>query len=266
MSIVLSNLAALSTAPTASFSIAPFTGMTVTITPIVSGTTSTQFVNWGDGSAQTLGNSSAPIGHTYGVKGTYRIILAASNIYGATGTIGRTVVVPTMATISGTVSSGTGTLDAFITVYSNVTGTPLVASTYSGGATGSYSVSVPSGTYTVKASKYGYIFADQIAVVSAPTGTTVNFIGTPVTPAALYSINGTIDNAPVGLLVVCHPTGSVVVLGAQFTNGLGSFSFTGLANGTYDITMDLSTGVTDVRTLTINNGNQVISAGTWTYQ
>jgi hypothetical protein len=171
-----------------------------------------------------------------------------------------------MATISGTVSLSTGTaFDAFITVYSNVTGTPLVASTYSNRTTGSYSASVPSGTYTVKAAKYGYTFADQTVVVSAPTGTTVNLIGTAITPAALYSISGTIDNAPVGLLVVCHPTGSVVVLGAQFTNGVGFFNFTGLPSGTYDITMDLSTGVTSMQTVTITNASQVISAGTWTY-
>jgi PKD repeat protein len=266
MSIKLDpSAASLASVPTASFSIDPFTDMTVTITPIVSSNTATVFVNWGDGIASTLTSTSAAVPHTYGVKGTYRIILAASNSFGGTATIGRTVTVPVMATISGTVSSGTGTLDAFITVYSNVTGAPLVASTYSGGASGSYSVSVPSGTYTVKAAKYGYVFADQIAVVTAPTGTTVNFIGTAITPVALYSISGTIDSAPVGLLVTCHPTGSVVVLGAQFTNGVGFFNFTGLASGTYDIRMDLSTGVTSSRTVTITNASQVISAGTWTY-
>jgi hypothetical protein len=221
------------------------------------------FVNWGDGSAETLTSMTLPKDHLYALKGTYRIILAASNIYGATSTTGHSVTVPVMATISGVVTSSTSTpLDAFITVYSNVTGTPLVASTYANVTTGAYSVSVPLGTYTVKASKYGYTFVDQTAVVA---GTTANFTGTAITPTALYSISGTIGNAPVGLLVVCHPTGSVVVLGAQFTNGVGFFNFTGLADGTYDITMDLSTGVTSVRTLTIAGGNQVISAGTWTY-
>jgi hypothetical protein len=169
-----------------------------------------------------------------------------------------------MATISGTVSLSTGTsFDAFITVYSNATGSALAASTYSNAVTGAYSVSVPAGdTYTVKASKYGYLFADQTPVTPPAT---VNLTGTFVTVSLGNSISGVVDNAPAGLLIVCHPaTNLAVVSGAQFTNGVGAFSFTGLSAGNYTIVAEPATSVSQPAGITVPAGS-VISAGTWTY-
>jgi PKD repeat protein len=271
MYITLTDPGVMFTAATGTFSVNDYTNTyrTVTINDFASANTVTTFVNWGDGnSANMTVNSSAT--HTYVADGTYTIIVAHSNTYGATTATHAVVTVPIKATISGVITSAaTGSfLDAFITVTNQ--STLALVSAYSNTTSGSYAIRVPMGTYTVTAAKYGYVFTPATAVVSSTSGTTVNLAGNIVVSAATYTISGVVDNAPAGLLIVCHPTSNLaVVTAAQYTDGTGAFMFPGIAAGDYTISAEpgIGSSVTPTYVNIVSlSSSTVISAGTWTFQ
>jgi PKD repeat protein len=264
------TLAAVSTAPTASFTVDSIIGNTVTITDTsVAGTGATSvFVNWGDGRGENLASAGSQVSHTY-ANGTYTIILGARNLQGGLTTAKSAALrVPNgTGSVSGLVRTSTNApLQAYVTLSSAGTNTVGV---YSLATDGSYTVTqLTAGTYTVKASMYGYVIPDQTVVVGA--GAAVANL-TALAPAVLSSISGFVDNAPAGLLVVCHPANSTVVLGAQFTDLNGAFSFTNLTTGLYDIetrptgTSTVTPALTLQDLLVTGGTGTIISHGTWTY-
>jgi PKD repeat protein len=271
------DLAALSTAPTASFSVDSIIGNTVTITDASSAGTTSVFVNWGDGRGQDLASAGSQVSHTY-ANGTYTIILGARNSQGGLTTTKRgPIVVPNGggATLTGLVSvytsaTTTAPASAYITLVTQPSGSFANGVYTSSTVTGSYTMNVVSaGTYTVKATAYGYVFPDQLVTLGTGSVVAVNF--TALAPAALNTISGFVDSAPAGLLVICHPANSTVVLGAQFTDLNGAFSFTNLTTGLYDIetrptgTATVTPALTLQDLLVTGGTGTIISHGTWTY-
>src|SRR5207302_10261947 len=97
---------------------------------------------------------------------------------------------------------------------------------------------ISNGTYAITPSLTGYTFspASQTATVSGANVTGINFTDTP--QGATYSISGTISPAAGG-------SGAIVTLSGTagattVTNASGSYTFSGLANGTYAITPSLT--------------------------
>jgi PKD repeat protein len=268
------TLSTVSVPPTAGLTVNSIVGKTVTITDMSSAGTVSVFVNWGDGIGVNLASAGSTTSHTYANNGTYFIIIGARNAAGGASTMkSGPIVVPNGggATLGGMVSVYTGASttapagDVYVTLQSAAGNAGGVYS--SNTTTGTYTMAVASaGTYTVKASKYGYVFPDQL--VTLGTGSNVTLDITSLVPSQLYTISGVVDSAPAGLLVACHVHNSAVVLGAQFTDLTGAFSFPNLVAGQYDIiamptgthTVSPSTEVVTVPTTTI------ISSGTWTYQ
>jgi parallel beta-helix repeat protein len=135
----------------------------------------------------------------------------------------------TTFSISGTVSpsaSGTGTTVRL--------GGPVSATT-TADSSGNYSFAgLASGSYTVVPNKSGFTFSppNAQATVNGSNVTGVNFAATGSTTT--FSISGTISSAANGF-------GTTVTLGGSASatataNSAGSYSFTGLANGSYTVT------------------------------
>jgi hypothetical protein len=253
-------------------------GYTATVTDASSDSDTTDtlavLVNWGDG---TLSNTvkNGVVSHVYSA-GTYSIYLSVTDKKGGNDT---TLVGGAALSITGSLGSITGTVttnlgaaieNAVVYVYSGATG-EVVEAVYTA-ATGSYTLSsLPTGTYTVRATKNTYFFDDVTNVsVTAPAETS----GVNIAALATYSVSGTIIDAPLtGLLIqLCTDSSCAVVMGqdlsySQVNNG--AFSITGIPHGTYTIVpkpQGTATVVTnpDPVIVTITNAN-VVSSATMTY-
>jgi hypothetical protein len=128
--------------------------------------------------------------------------------------------------ISGTISPTSAGVGAMITLAG-----PVSAMT-AADASGNFSFgSLPNGSYIVTPAKNGFVFSpsSQAVTLSGSSVTTVNFAASQT-----YSISGTISPSASG-------SGAVVILGGASSatttaDSSGSFSFVGLANGSYTIT------------------------------
>jgi hypothetical protein len=242
---------------------APTSGMTATITD-ASTNAATVFVSWGDGNGENI-IPGATVGHTYANNGTYRITLAATNaLGGSASTRSAAFTVPYgVGSISGMVNNSAGVALDEVYVTAKKSGVFAGGVYTSATVTGAYTLSsLTTGTYTVSATKHGYVFDDKTIFVNNTLVSGQTF--TARSAAQLYTVSGQVANGPAGLLVVCHPQGSSVVLGAQYTNMTGNFSFPGLTDGNYTIEM-LSTGVSPTSLLVTVPTTTVISSGTFTY-
>jgi hypothetical protein len=136
---------------------------------------------------------------------------------------------PQTYSISGTISPAAGGGGATVTL-SGAAGATTTAD-----SSGNYSFSgLANGTYAVTPSKAAYTFnpAVQTVTVSGANVTVANFTATAT--AQTYNISGTISPTAGGSGAAVTLSG--VAIASTTTNGSGSYTFTGLANGTYTVT------------------------------
>ena len=139
-------------------------------------------------------------------------------------------VAGTTYSISGTVS---GAVTSGVTV--NLTGASTASTTT--GTGGTYTLSgLANGSYTVTPSLTGYTFAptSTAVTVSSANQTGINFTSTAV---PTYSISGTVSGA-VASGVTVNLTGAKTASTTTATGG--TYTFSGLANGSYTVTPSLS--------------------------
>ncbi len=155
---------------------------------------------------------------------------------------------PTTYSISGTVSGATAS-----GVTMSLTGAATATTTTA--TEGTYTFSgLSNGTYTVTPSKSGYTFSptSTSVTISGANQTGKNFTATA---AATYSISGTVSGATASG-VTMSLTGAATTTTTTATDG--TYSFSGLSNGTYTVTPS-KTGYTFSPTstsVTISGANQ----------
>jgi hypothetical protein len=136
---------------------------------------------------------------------------------------------PQMYDISGTISPAAGGNSATVTL------SGAASATTTADSSGVYTFTgLANGTYAVTPSHTSYAFSptSQAATVSGANLTGINFTDTP--QSATYTISGTISPAAGGsgtTVTLSGAAGAITV-----TNVSGSYSFSGLANGTYTVT------------------------------
>jgi len=134
-------------------------------------------------------------------------------------------------------------------------GTVLASTTVTG--SGSYSFAgVPNGTYTVTPSKTGVVFTpgSQAVTINGTDALNINFTAAS---APTWSISGAISPSALGAGAMVSLSGPASATTAADTSG--SYSFTGLLNGTYMVTPNKS-GVTFTpgnQTVIVNGSNAV---------
>jgi hypothetical protein len=271
-SIVYKTVAALKTnsSPTADGTLG-VSGATATVTNTSTdpdGDTLAIHVSWGDGAAS---GGAAPYVHVYSA-GTYSVYITATDKKGGINTkfLGLATVVGDGGSISGMVTDSTGTnlASAIVTLYSSVTGSPVMAVYSSKTTTGAYSMTnVPAGNYDVMVQKGGYFFD----LVTGVTVTSLQNTALTIVSLPTFTVSGTIINAPAtGVLVQLIDEATSAVMGQSLAYAYtgGTIKFKGIPHGTYTIdpvpsgtattTPDLVTGVT-VTTM------DVVSSATITY-
>ena len=182
--------------------------------------------------------SIAPVGSNNSTIGTLAAVKSATPTSGGTTTY----------SISGTITlSGSGLSGVTVTAGS---------ATATTASDGTYTISgLAAGSYTVTPSKSGYTFspANQSVTISSSNVTGINFTATAVTTT--YSISGTVSGA-VSSGVTMTLSGAASATTTTATDG--TYTFSGLANGTYTVTPSKS-GYTFSPTstsVTINGANQ----------
>ena len=138
--------------------------------------------------------------------------------------------------LSGTVDDGTNPIaGATIDVsggYSTVTD-----------AAGHYAIKLVAGTYSVTASKYGYVSSTVPGVVVTPPGVTTQDFVLAVAP--LFTISGVVTDATAGWPLYARITIAGYPGGPVFTNPVTGAYSVGLTNGAYTFTVSaLSSGYT----------------------
>jgi hypothetical protein len=212
-----------------------------TIGPAAGGNGATVTLS-GAASATTTANSSGSYTFTGLANGTYSITPShtgytfsptsqAATVSGANVTGISFTDTPQSATsaISGTISPAAGGNGTTVTL------SGAASATTTANSSGSYTFTgLANGTYAITPSHAGYTFSptSQSATVSGANVTGINFTDTP--QSATYAISGTISPAAGG-------NGATVILSGAagattLTNASGSYSFSGLANGTYTVT------------------------------
>jgi PKD repeat protein len=247
-------------------------GLSVTVTGTstdVDGDTLGALVNWGDG---TFSNATNPVnvGHVYSA-GTYSIYLHVTDKRGGSDTLflGQFSMAASLGSVSGTVTSSTGTVlpNAVVTLYSAGSTTPVEA-VYSA-SNGSFALAnVASGTYDIGVRLNGYSFDLMTGVtVTAPGNTAAGNIAALPT----FSVSGTITNAPTsGLLVqLCTTPSCAVVVGQALSYGQlgGGFSISGVIHGPYFIVpQPVAPATVDPTSVAVTVINaSVVSGATITY-
>jgi hypothetical protein len=196
----------------------------------------------GTASATTTANSSGSYTFTGLPNGTYTVTPShtgytfsptsqAATVSGANVTGINFTDTPQSATyaISGTISPAAGGNGAVVTLSGAASATTTTNSS------GVYTFTgLANGTYAVTPSHTGYTFSptSQAATVSGANVAGINFTDTP--QSATYAISGTISPAAGGngaTVILSGAAGATTV-----TNASGSYSFSGLANGTYTVT------------------------------
>ncbi|MBF0567445.1 MAG: Ig-like domain repeat protein [Nitrospirae bacterium] len=232
------------TTTTVSSSANPSTyGTSVTFTATVTGTSPTGTVTFTDSVAGVLCSSvpvSAGTCNTSSLSvGTHTITAAYSgdsNNAASSGTVSQIVNSPTTYAISGTVTlNGNGLSGVTVTLIGAGTATTTT------NGSGAYSFTgLSNGTYTVSPGLTGYTFnpTSSGVTVSGANSTGNNFTATAIPTTHAISGKVTTDGST-GL------SGVTVTLGgassATTTTAVdGTYSFTGLSNGTYTVTPTLT--------------------------
>ena len=145
-----------------------------------------------------------------------------ATIVSATPTAGGTTTYSISGTVSGAVASG---------VTMNLTGASSASATTASDGTYTFSGLV-NGSYTVTPSKTGYTFspASLSVTISGANQTGKNFTASA---AATYSISGTVSGA-VASGVAMSLSGAATASATTATDG--TYTFSGLVNGTYTVT------------------------------
>jgi len=136
---------------------------------------------------------------------------------------------PQAYNLSGTISPAAGGNAATVTL------SGAASAMTTANSSGSYTFTgLANGTYAITPSHTGYTFSptSQTATVSAANVTGINF--TDIQQSATYTISGTISPAAGGngaTVILSGAAGATTV-----ANVSGSYSFSGLANGTYTVT------------------------------
>jgi Carboxypeptidase regulatory-like domain len=161
--------------------------------------------------------------------------------------------------ISGTVATSGGSALAGVTI----TLSGAASGTTTTDANGNYNFGgLANGSYTITPSLTGYTFSPAYLTVSISDGDVAgeNFTGTANSGTG-FSISGTVatsGGSPIGGVTV---TLTGVTTGSTNTNGRGTYSFTGLANGTYTITPIKNRYTFSPTSITLN-----INGADWTGQ
>lgn len=165
-------------------------------------------------------------------------------------------------TISGSITPST--LAAGTAVALSLNGTTVGTTAADGSGNFSFA-NLQNGAYVVTPSKAGVIFSptSQSVTVNGTSISGVNFTASPQT----WSLSGAVTPALQGVTVTLGGAAQ----GSTTTDDKGSYSFTGLSNGSYSVTPTLNGYIFNPasKQVTINNGNLtninfvVTSAQTW---
>jgi Glycosyl hydrolases family 16 len=251
----------------------PYTGITVAF-GLATGGAGTTVTLSGSSSATTVADANGNYSFTGLANGPYTVTpsktgysFAPANqpvmINGANQTgVNFTPQAANSWVISGTISPSTSGSSATV-VLSGASSATVTAD-----ASGNYSFpAVPNGAYTVTPSKTGFNFtpASQSVTVNG-VSQTANFAAAPQT----WAISGTITPASNGAGSQVSLTQGSTTIGTATANGSGSYSFTGLVNGTYTVTPTAIGMVFTPASLTVivSGGNQAANftaaPPTWT--
>lgn len=211
-----------------------------TISPTAGGSGATVTLS-GTGSATTTANSSGVYSFTGLANGTYTVTPSHSGytfspasqnttVNGAniTGLDFTATAQTNTYSISGTISPTAGGSGATVTLSGAATATTTANSS------GAYTFTgLANGTYAITPSHTGYTFSptSQNATVNGANVTGINFTATA---QATYSISGTITPTAGGSGASVALTGPAAA--NTTTNSSGSYTFSGLANGTFTVT------------------------------
>ncbi|HPS77444.1 MAG TPA: hypothetical protein PLS53_04750 [Thermoanaerobaculaceae bacterium] len=222
-------------------------GVTMTLSGAGTGTTTT-----GTGGTYTFsGRANGSYTVTPSLSGyTFSPVSSAATVSGAnvTGVNFTSSAAPTYS-ISGTVS---GAIAAGVTI--SLTGAATATTTTATGGTYTFA-GLANGSYTVTPSLSGYTFSptSTAVTISSANQTGKDFVATAV--PVTYSISGTVSGA-IAAGVTMSLTGAATATTTTATGG--TYTFAGLANGSYTVTPSLS-GYTFSPTstaVTISGANQ----------
>ena len=241
----------------------PTYSLSGTISPSAGGSGATVALS-GASSATTMANSSGAYSFTGLANGTYTVTPSLSGytfspasqnatVNGAnvTGINFTDTALTNTFSISGTISPAAGGSGATVTLSGAASATTTANSsgayTFSGLANGSYAI-------TPSLSGYTYSPTSQNATVNGANVTGINFTATA---SATFSISGTITLSGSALSgVAVALTGPAAA--NTTTNSSGSYTFSGLANGTYTVTPSNSgdTFTPANQSVTVSGANQ----------
>ncbi len=212
-----------------------------TIGPATGGSGATVTLS-GSANATTTANSSGNFSFTGLANGTYtltpsragytfnpsslNVTVSGANI--ATG-LGFTATSLTFS-VSGTISPAAGGSGATVTL------SGAAAATTTADGAGNYTFTgLANGTYAVTPSRTGYTFSPstQAATVSGANVTGINFTATAQS-GQTFSISGTISPTTGGSGAMVSLSGAAIA--STVANSSGTYTFPGLANGTYTVT------------------------------
>ena len=210
-------------------------GVTMTLSGAATATTTT-----GAGGAYSLtalANGSYTVtpsltGYTFS-PASAAVSVSGANVTGTNFTA--TAVTPATYSITGMVTTATGAAASGVTL----TLTGSAGGSQTSDASGAYTFSsLAAGTYTVTPTLAGYTFAPASAQVTITTAnqTATTFVATAVVQAT-YTLTGSVSGA-VGSGVTVNLTGATTASTTTAANG--TYSFSGLADGSYTVTPSLT--------------------------
>ena len=153
--------------------------------------------------------------------------------------------------VSGTVKTSAGTGISSVTVTATGSLSPKVKTD----TNGNYSLSLPIGSYILRASQSGYTFTPSSIPVSVSSANLSGKDFTAVSTATGYTVSGAVKTATgagiPGVTVLL--TGTTTKTSTTGSNG--TYSFTDVTNGSYTLTASLSGYSFSTIPVTVNNSN-----------
>lgn len=152
--------------------------------------------------------------------------------FGSMVPISAAKVTSTNGYISGTVKNTAGAVvvGAKLTATNTTTGVSIAP--VQTGSTGTYKITAPAGSYSVKCEAAGYATVTQTATVVAGKTVTLNFTLTPV-PATTGTLTGTVTNAGTGAAIA----GAGVTAGSYsaVTDSTGKYTISNMTPASYTV-------------------------------